>query len=87
MTDNTYNGWTNRETWMVNLHWGDYWASRVEDGEEIDGDTMRGDVGEFIDEALHSMPEGQRLFISDWISLSDVNWFELERHYQIEGVE
>lgn len=87
MADTTYNGWTNRETWMVNLHWGDYWSSRAEDGEEIDGDTMRSDVDAFIEEALSAMPEGQRLFIEDWIDLSVVNWRELASHYETEAEE
>jgi hypothetical protein len=87
MTDNTYNGWTNRETWMVNLHWGDYWLQLVEDGDDIDGDTMRSDVEEFVDEALINMPEGQRLFLSDWIDLRAVNWWELSRHYEREEVQ
>jgi hypothetical protein len=86
MTDNTCNGWTNWQTWMVNLHWGDYWAQLVEDGEDIDGDTMRSDVEAFVDEALTAMPEGQRLFIGDWIDLGAVNWWELSRHYEREEV-
>jgi len=33
MTDSTYNGWTNRETWLVNLWYGDDLASILsEDG-------------------------------------------------------
>lgn len=83
MTDTTYNGWTNRATWLVNLHWGDYWQSRVEDGEAITADTMQSDVEAFIDEALASMPEGQRLFLGDLLNL-DINWYELARHYEQE---
>jgi hypothetical protein len=32
------------------------------------------------------MPEGQRLFIGDWIDLGAVNWWELSRHYEREEV-
>ena len=87
MANDTYNGWTNRETWMVNLHWGDYWQARLEDGDMIDGNTMRDDVEAFIDEALHNMPEGQRLFVEDWIDLGAVNWWQLSRHYERETEE
>lgn len=84
MTNNTYNGWTNWDTWSVNLHFGDYWGQLVEDGETITADTMQSDVEAFVDEALAGMPEGQRLFIGDWMNLSAVNWNELARHYERE---
>lgn len=85
MTDNKCNGWTNWETWKVNLHWGDYWSSRVwDDGETIDADTMRSDVEEFLDEAFSLLPEGQRLFIDDMIDLSVVDWYQLADHYKEE---
>lgn len=86
MTDKTYNGWTNWDTWSVNLHWGDYWGQLVEDGDTVTADTMQSDVEAFIDEALASMPEGQRLFIGDWMNLSAVNWHELAAHYELETV-
>lgn len=78
--DNTYNGWTNRATWCVNLHWGDYWQALVDEGEEISADTMRSDVDALLDEAFAMLPEGARLFIQDMMS-SDINWHELARHY------
>lgn len=84
MNDNTYNGWTNRETWMVNLHWGDYWLELGLSGDTVTAESARSDVEEFIDEALHAMPEGQRLFIEDWIDLGVVNWAELARRYEWE---
>lgn len=85
MTDKTYNGWTNWDTWSINLHWGDYWSSLADDGEEVTADTMRSDVEAFIDEALGNMREGQRLFFGDWMDLSPVNWNELARHYERES--
>lgn len=85
MNDNIYNGWTNWETWKVNLHWGDYWAS--DSGlrsEPITAEEMRSDVEAFLDEAFALLPEGRRLFISDMIDLSAVNWHELATHYEGE---
>lgn len=84
MADNTYNGWSNRNTWVVNLHWGDYWAQLVEDGETVTAETMENDVEEFIDAAFDDMSESHRLFIGDFLSLSDVNWNELADHYMRE---
>jgi hypothetical protein len=87
MTDNTYNGWTNRNTWAVNLHWGDYWSALAEDGETLTEDSIRSDVEAFVDEALDAMPEGQRLFFGDMMDMWDVNWGELARQYEREDVE
>tara|TARA_R110002126_G_scaffold43682_2_gene125260 strand:- start:1565 stop:1822 length:258 start_codon:yes stop_codon:yes gene_type:complete len=84
MTDTSYNGWTNRDTWAVNLHWGDYWAARAEDGETLTAEGMESDVDAYLEEALASMPEGQRLFIYDMM-LFDVNWQELARHFETES--
>ena len=87
MANNRYNGWTNRETWMVNLHWGDYWTELGLCGEVVTEDSARSDVEAFIDEALSDMPEGQRLFLSDWIDLGSVNWREIASHYEPETEE
>lgn len=84
--DSKYNGWTNWDTWSVNLHFGDYWGADVGLRDEpITADEMKSDVEAFVDEALASMPEGQRLFIGDWMNLSAVNWNELAAHYEEEA--
>lgn len=80
----TYHGWTNWDTWSVNLHWGDYWVALVDEGEQVTAESMESDVQAFIDEGLANMPEGQRLFFGDWMNLSAVNWNELARHYELE---
>lgn len=86
MADTKFNGWTNWKTWMVNLHWGDYWGSAIGLRDEpITAEEMRSDVEEFLDEALSLLPEGQRLFIGDMIDISAVNWRELAEHYEGES--
>ncbi len=85
MTDNKCNGWTNWETWKVNLHWGDYWGADIGLRDEpITAEEMRSDVEEFLDEAFSLLPEGQRLFIDDMIDLSVVDWYQLAEHYKEE---
>lgn len=85
MTNNTYNGWTNWDTWSVNLHFGDYWGADTGLRDEpISAEEMQSNVEAFVDEALAAMPEGQRLFIGDWMNLSAVNWNELAAHYERE---
>lgn len=86
MNDNTCNGWRNWQTWKINLHWGDYWASDIGlRSEPITAEEMRSDVEEFLDEAFSLLPEGQRLFIDDMIDLSVVDWYQLEDHYKEEA--
>ena len=85
MTDNTYNGWTNYETWQAAL-WLDQYGfyslqlDRWEDDGEmptLDSD----DVYTFIEEiVLDGSPEG---LLGDIVSgwLSSVNWVEIANHY------
>jgi len=64
--DNTYNGWTNRETWLVNLWFGDSWEC------EADVQSSR----EWIEEKIY----GLETWIQDFIDLDAINWSELEEH-------
>ena len=64
--DNTYNGWTNRETWLVNLWFGDHWQC------EADVQSSR----EWIEEKIYSL----ETWIQDFIDLDAINWSELEEH-------
>ena len=64
--DNTYNGWTNRETWLVNLWFGDHWQC------EADVQSSR----EWIEEKIY----GLETWIQDFIDLDAINWDELEEH-------
>mgnify|MGYP000627231446 CR=1 FL=1 len=73
-----YNGWTNRETWLVNLHFGDYFQEVAEDGEQVMADYIEQTVWDLFDEA--NIPP----FFSDMIDLGIVNWKELEEHYVTE---
>jgi len=64
--DNTYNGWTNRETWLVNLWFGDSWEC------EADVQSSR----EWIEEKIY----GLETWIQDFIDLDAISWDELEEH-------
>lgn len=61
-----YNGWTNRETWLVNI-----WFMDGING-PIDADSIESMVTEYVDEIV---PEPS--FVTDMIDLNCINWEEL----------
>lgn len=73
----TYNGWANRETWLVNVWFGDYFAALAEEGETIDADYIR----DFVDEHVSEATGGQSGFVNDLLDLSGIDWNELAEHY------
>jgi len=85
MSDNTYNGWTNHETWQAAL-WLDQYGfyslqlDRWEDDGEmptLDSD----DVYTFVEEIVLEDSPGGLLgdIVTGW--LSSVNWVEIANHY------
>ena len=85
MTERTYNGFTNRETWLVNVF---YRESILEEGNI---NLIEGNL-EYVKEAIqdridrHSALTGgivQELICSKEI-VNKINWSELEDHYTKE---
>ena len=62
----TYNGWRNRETWLVNVWFGDNW--RCADDVEA--------TKEFMESALESVP----LWMQDFIDFGCIDWRRLKEH-------
>ena len=75
-----YNGWTNKETWLVNVWYMDDMPSYFADSQQYEvepyelEETIRFITEE--SEALSQLPSG---LLSDFINdaWSEVNWFEL----------
>ena len=69
-----YNGWSNYNTWLVNL----WFSESFEDN--IPRDEIREQVEFYISEMVHQYPSG---FLGDVIGnfMNEVNWIELEEHY------
>lgn len=75
-----YNGWTNRETWLVGLWFGDYFAETVEEtGRGFTADEAKECVEAFTFDC-HDLPSSG--FIADIIggSLARINWQEIAEH-------
>lgn len=77
--DNRYNGWSNYETWLMNLWYGDYFNDLAIDGEEITADYIKDTVLDIM--RNDGLPEEG--FAGDIINaaLNRVDWDELAEHY------
>ena len=75
MTKTDYNGWTNRETWVINLWLGDYFQDVANEGQQLIADYIEETVWDMLEEA--NVPA----MFKDMINLNAVNWRELEQHY------
>lgn len=65
----SYNGWSNRETWLVNV-----WYN-PESREDVRA------VREVLEDQYDSMMDGP---LKDMVNLSAVDWAELEAHFEDE---
>lgn len=93
MNDTTYNGWTNRETWLINLWLGvdateaaADWARECWADNDNDADAAAYDLAQRLesihDEGLADMGLQVGVFY-DLLSgaLARVNWREIAEHY------
>lgn len=81
-----YNGWTNKETWLVNLWLGDYFAECAEEGQIVTEDFIRETVEEMCSVDGKSVEGG---FMADLLNcaLGEINYHEIEHHYEPEERE
>ena len=85
----TYNGWTNYETWLTNLHYDGFcFEDQVNDGvfDDMDDDEIRVYVRDYIEESIKDMVEEytpDNLFIQDLINsaLCEVDWHDIADQY------
>jgi len=85
-----YNGWTNRETWLVNLYFGeafyDYIKERLEEGgalEQFNRDDQEAIskiatiYQDYVESYLEEELEKLSSFLSDYIDLNLIDWYDL----------
>ena len=88
MAEKTYNGFTNRETWLVNVF---YRESILEEGNInlIEGNLeyVKEDIQNRIDRFM-DVPNNARSIVQELICskeiVNKINWSELENHYTKE---
>ena len=75
MTDTTYNGWRNRETWLVNI----WFLDGVT--EHMTADSIQSMVEESLEEALTNTG-AMKGFITDMMDVDCIDWDGLAAHTQ-----
>ena len=68
-----YNGWTNRNTWLINLHFGDVIHEELEEDASNTAETIEN----FITDILQYQEENAHSVIRDFIDTSNINWYEI----------
>lgn len=87
-TNEKYNGWTNRETWLVNLYFGEALSSLIrenaEEGSldlEQEKDDIMTDIKEscenWLDEVTGEEVEGLSSFLKDFLDLGRIDWYDI----------
>ena len=74
-----YNGWKNKETWLVNLWLGDMFSADQEHGTEITADYIE----QVVDECVSMCIPDANGFITDLFNcaLCEIDYHELAEHY------
>ena len=68
-----YNGWTNRNTWLINLHFGDVIREELQEDASNTSET----ISNFILDVLQYQEDNAHPVIRDFIDLSGINWQEI----------
>ena len=81
----SYNGWTNRNTWLVNIWFGDGFVQEAEDGIDITAEYIQNTVEDYIESVIGEFTG----FVADLIDIRGINYDELAEHLrnQCEDVE
>jgi hypothetical protein len=93
LTQEKYNGWTNRETWLVNLYYSHILDENVQEfmyNEETNEhrQVTISELASYIEDLFDCIIEEQWKsipdFFKDMIDLSKIDWHDLAENYIIE---
>ena len=72
-----YNGWTNRNTWLINLWFGDYIRQELEEDAATTAEMLENMVMDCIQEEVKLCS----LMLRDFLDFDGINWGEIwENH-------
>jgi len=79
--DNTYNGWSSYETWLVNVWIGDSLAAWRDEGEEVTADYVQELVDEMVSAATEEDANG---LVTDLLygAVREINFREIANAIQ-----
>ena len=86
MAERTYNGFTNRETWLVNVFYREQildYSTSIESSLEFVKEEIQDRIDRFMDVPNNARSIVQELICSKEI-VKKINWVELEDHYTKE---
>jgi len=82
----SYNGWKNKETWLVNLWLGDMFTVDQEAGIKITADYIEQTVSDMVDMAMDQEARSFSGFVVDLLNcaLGEIDYYEIAAHYEEE---
>lgn len=88
--DTTCNGWTNYQTWVVNLHIGDYLQECVNTWEPDGKHSTRYECGQYLKQCFEEL-YGEELsamdsLLSALLTEDKIDWYDLAETY-LKNVE
>ena len=89
MSDTTYNGWTNYETWLVNIWYDDAFTEEARDcaanADDRNGAThdLADIIKEYVEEYIGEEAAGPTGLVADLLNaaMREVNWDEIAEGY------
>lgn len=88
MIKKEYNGWTNKETWNVNMMFEEIFSNMAEEQTWDDVDRLADAFENVVNELEYDILS-VRSFAKDCVGqyLNQVNWVEIAEHYFVETEE
>lgn len=90
MATEKYNGWTNYETWRINLEIFNDWHQEEDSDEDIDEEDIAVKAASLksqVEDLIQGSSEKGIARSYAMAFISDVNWQEIARHYLPETEE